>query len=236
MVLLYNALWLVPVSVFIGGLVGSPHCLSMCGPIVLNFAHQRASLIAYQCGRMLTYTLAGALLGAFGDRLLGSSRPPWLASLSLLFIAALLLLNGYRALSGKALHFAMPTGLSQLSAHVWRSLRLARWPKELSAAVAGALTVFLPCGHLYSFLIGAVATGAALRGAIYMFAFWLGSAPLLSVSGRWLQRILQPKIRNGQRWAGAFLVVAGLLSVLAFSARVRGLDSDASASTEEHCH
>lgn len=193
--------------------------MSMCGPIVLNFAAQRSLLTAYQIGRMVAYTAVGGIVGAFGQTLLGSNRPMWLSGLSLALIASLLIINGYRAVMDKPLHLPLPKSLSGLSTNLWKTLRFSRLPKALTAAMAGTLTVLLPCGHLYSFLLGAVATGSPLKGAAFMFAFWLGSAPLLSVSSRWLTRVLRPKIKNGQRWAGALLVVAGLFSILSFGAR-----------------
>jgi sulfite exporter TauE/SafE len=214
-----------------GGLLGSPHCMSMCGPIVLNFANQRSRLLAYQLGRMSSYCIAGALVGAFGEEVLGHERPAWLSGVSLLLIATLLLINGYRAISGKSLHLPMPAWANRASMKFWRALRISKLPKVITAAAAGLLTVLLPCGHLYGFLIGAVATGSATKGAAFMFAFWLGSTPLLSFGGAFLQKILQPRIENGQRWAGVLLLIAGLFSILTFAART---ESFAKHSSESH--
>lgn len=240
----HDSLWVIPLSVFVGGIIGSPHCMSMCGPIVINFANHRSRLFCYQLGRMLAYTVAGALVGGFGQALLGEDRPQWLSSLSLLLLALLLVVNGYRAISGKSMHLPVPEFLNKLSMKLWRNLRLSRLPQTLTASAAGILTVFLPCGHLYGFLLGAVATGSALKGAVFMFAFWLGSAPLLSVSGSWLQKILKPRIEGGQRWAGVLLVIAGLFSILTFGAKTENFakhlqknqQQDQSQKSSEHCH
>ena len=219
MALFSDPLWLIPLSVFVGGVIGSPHCMSMCGPIVLNFADRKANLLFYQLGRMLAYSLAGALVGAFGETVLGPSRPVWLSGISLGLIGLLLLFNGYRAFMNRPLHLPMPQFFVRASTTFWKYLRVSSLPKAATAGIAGLLTVFLPCGHLYSFLLGAVATGSAVKGAVFMFAFWLGSTPLLSFGGAWIQRLLQPKIANGQRWAGVLLICAGIISVLAFGAR-----------------
>lgn len=216
-----DSLWFIPFSVFVGGLIGSPHCMTMCGPIVINFANKRQQLIAYQLGRMIAYSTAGAIVGAFGEAILGHERPLWLSTFSILLISVILIFNGYRAVSGKSLHLSTPQFLNHLSAKIWRFLRLSSLPKIFTASLAGFLTVFLPCGHLYGFLIGAVATGSALKGATFMFAFWLGSTPLLSFGGVWIQKFLKPKINKGQRWAGVFLIIAGLLSLVAFAERAQ---------------
>jgi uncharacterized protein len=214
--LFHETIWFVPISIFIAGVIGSPHCMSMCGPIVLNFANKKMGLYSYQIGRMVAYCLAGASVGGLGETVLGQGRPLWLTNLSLITIGVLLFFNGYRAVVGKSLHLPLPTFLTRFSMKFWKALRMSSFPPFITAALAGIFTVLLPCGHLYSFLIGAVATGSALKGAVFMFAFWLGSAPLLSFGVAWFQKLLHPNISGGQRWAGMLLIIAGLFSILAF--------------------
>lgn len=245
--LFHNPLLLVPISVFVGGLIGSPHCMMMCGPIVLNFANDRKRLVAYQLGRMIGYTTAGAVVGALGNEILSGLNTCWVSTFSIFFIAILLIVNGYRAFLGRPLHLPMPKFLSKLSSRLWLHIRTSKLPKFFSSALAGLFTVFLPCGHLYGFLLGAVATGSAGRGAAFMFAFWLGSTPLLSVSGTVLQKILQTKMINGQRLAGALLVLAGVISVAAFGFRAQSshehqthqheaASEETARSSTPHCH
>lgn len=214
-----DAFLLIPASVFVAGLIGSPHCVSMCGPIVLNFASSRKALMLYQMGRLVAYTTVGILLGAFGQSVLGTQQSVWVSSLSLLFISALLILNGYRTYNNRPLHFPVPRIMTQASGTAWRAMKLHRLPKSLAAFFAGLLTVLLPCGHLYSFFVGAVATGSAWKGAAFMFAFWLGSAPLLSAGSLWFRKVVSNGPRQAQRVAGVVLVGAGLVSVLMFGAR-----------------
>ena len=212
-----DSLWLIPTSVFVAGLMGSPHCLTMCGPIVANFAGSKPKLIAYQAGRLFSYALMGALAGAFGDSILGSERPAWLAMATLLMIAVLLIFNAWRLWSGRSLHVPLPQWLSPIWMKIWRLI--IALPPQISAGAAGLLTVLLPCGHLASFLVGAMVAGTALKGAGWMIAFWAGSMPLLSLSGGWLQKLLRPDSRH-RPWAGAVLVVVGLVSLAAFAGRL----------------
>src|ERR1041385_7412652 len=103
-------------AVFLAGLIGSPHCMSMCGPLVLNFSNKKSRLFAYQTGRMLAYSLAGAAVGAFGGGLLGPERPGWVSSFTLLIMGLLLFINGYRALAGKSYHLPIPKFMLRFSA------------------------------------------------------------------------------------------------------------------------
>lgn len=218
-----QSLWLISTSVFIGGVIGSPHCLSMCGPLVFNFSNKRSYLFSYQLGRMLAYSIAGAVLGSVGSSLLGQSRPQWISNLTLITISILLIFNGYRAIAGKPLHFSLPPFLNHWIKKVWSLIRTPSLPKGIVALMAGFLTVLLPCGHLYGFLLGAAVTGSALKGAVFMFAFWLGSTPLLSASGGVLQTLIGSRMgRSGQRLAGVLLVVSGLLSLIIFSHNAEG--------------
>lgn len=205
--------------------------MAMCGPIVMNFAGKRDRLLAYQLGRGLGYVTAGAVAGGLGQKILGPAQPQWISNVAILLIITMLVINGWRVVLGKPLHYTLPTQLNIWMTSVWKWMRVSTLPKVFTAGLSGLFTVFLPCGHLYSFLLGAVATGSALKGFIFMLAFWLGSAPLLSFSGIWIQRFLKPKIANGQRWAGVLLVFAGVYSAATFGLRWYG-----SASTESGHH
>jgi uncharacterized protein len=217
--LFHDSIWWVSGSVFVAGLIGSPHCLSMCGPIAFSFSSRPMGLVGYQLGRLFSYTLAGAGAAVFGGAVFGVNRPDWLADLSLLLIALLLVVNGYRAIVNRPIHIKTPKFINRIAVKLWRRIGASNWPTPITATLAGILTVFLPCGHLYSFLVGAIAAGSAVGGALFMAAFWLGSTPLMSVGGIALQKFL--KVDNGtrQRWVGVILVGAGLFSVLAFGAR-----------------
>lgn len=212
--------WLVPLSVLGASLMGSVHCASMCGPLALNFASDRPRLIAYQLGRMSSYTALGALGGALGEAALGATRQPWLAELSLLTIAVTLIALGWRTMRGRGFHLRFPSVVENALGKAWRALALARWPKGISSLLAGSLSILLPCGHLYGFAAGAVATGTWWSGAIFMFAFWLGTVPALGVGARLLRRFLEPGAKKAPRLAGGLLVFAGLVAILTFALRV----------------
>lgn len=184
------------VAAFLVGLLGGVHCLGMCGGIVgaLTFglpedvrADARRSLpfaLAYNTGRIASYTLAGALMGGIG----------WLVVHLAVVREAQLLLHGLSGLFMIALGLYLAgwwRGLARverLGGRVWRHIeplgrRLMPVRTVPHALVLGALWGWLPCGLVYSVLVWSIATGDVLDGATLMLSFGLGTLPNLLALG-----------------------------------------------------
>ncbi len=236
--LLINSSFWIPLSILAASFVGSPHCLAMCGAITLNFAKDRHFLYCYHLGRLISYAGLGALAGVIGEKALSFQKLIWVPYLTTTLIALIMIYCGLKVLLGKTLHLRQPPFLQKLHLRAWSGLNALKLP-FLSSAFAGALSAFLPCGHLYSFLAGSLAAGSALRGATFMFAFWLGTLPALAFGIRWLRALLNPGLSRGPRWAGALLIFAGLLSLAAFAARIetpRDVDDQVQMAKSVRCH
>ena len=211
-------------SAWLVGLLGSTHCLGMCGGIVGmlsvaaqgNRARQWLLLGLYNLGRIGSYAAAGALLGASGNRLfeaLPGGLGRWAAQLlaAVFMIALGLYLTGWW------------TGLARLErigAHLWRRIepaarRLLPVRHPLQAFGAGMLWGFLPCGLVYSMLAWTLSADDALTGASMMAAFGLGTAPMLLVSGG-LAGALRVFTRRQQvrRASGLIVLAFGLYALL----------------------
>lgn len=217
-----NLAWLVPTSVFVAGVVGSPHCVAMCGPLVMSFGREKKTFAAYQLGRMFVYSTAGALVGSLGHVFLGSSIEG-ISTLSLLALASLLVVFAIRALPSQEgrLHLKMPRWFGSLQTKLWSTLRKYAPSPTIASFFAGALTVFLPCLHLYAFLAGAAATGSATAGAIFMFTFWASTLPALSAAPLLMKRFLGAGSSNSaKRWAAGLFLTAALLSLAQFATRL----------------
>jgi sulfite exporter TauE/SafE len=189
-------------ALFMMGLVGSgAHCVFMCSPIMaalsLNTSSRRWLLtIAYNLGRIITYTLMGVLFGALGHWLAQRVGALFQVQLALTVVAALFMLLIAIHISG--LYTALAP-LERLGGHLWQKLQpLARRllpVKHLPGAlVLGGLWGFIPCGMVYAALAASLAGGGALEGGALMLAFGLGTLPMLAVIGvaagglnRWLQ-------------------------------------------------
>ncbi|HKJ89426.1 MAG TPA: sulfite exporter TauE/SafE family protein [Gammaproteobacteria bacterium] len=210
-------------AAFLVGLLGGPHCATMCGGITatLTFGLDeriRASLWrqlpflgAYNVGRIASYTAAGVLAGALGTALAvgapHSTGPVILRSLAGMIMVALgLYIGGWWPAFSRVERVGMP---------LWRRLeplgqRLLPVQSLGTALGLGAVWGWLPCGMVYMVLIQALAAGGPAQGGMLMLAFGLGTLPNLmamgmfaAVLGRWLGN---PWIR---RVSGAVLIGLG---------------------------
>lgn len=206
-------------AVFLIGLLGGTHCVGMCGGIVSALSVQVVrqpgkaqdwSLhLAYNLGRITSYSVAGAALGALGS--LGLLLNNVLPVQMFLYVAANLMLVALGLyLTGLTGTLAFTERMGQA---LWMRIQpyTARYLPARSARQAfplGLLWGFLPCGMVYSVLSTALLTGSALRGAALMLAFGLGTLPNLMLAGM-LVKQLRDIVRN--RWVrlSAGLLVLG---------------------------
>lgn len=168
------------------GFFGSPHCLGMCGGVVTAFGLSMQSLTArqktflmvtYHFGRLTSYALLGVIAGFVGTTVL----QPLLVNNSLprILLGGVLILIGFSMLGLPFL-----TQLERLGGQVWQRMSPIRqkvfplntFPKAFGA---GILWGFLPCGLVYGALMMAVVGRDSLTGAMLMFAFGLGTLPML---------------------------------------------------------
>jgi sulfite exporter TauE/SafE len=187
-------------AAFVAGLVGSPHCVGMCGTFAILCGGRAADTVLWHLGRMTTYALLGALAGAFGAVLPG---PSWVAAA----VSFALMLWFAAALAGLVPEprVAIP-GLTRLGAAVSGNAN----PGMRYAF--GIVIGFLPCGLVYATLGIAVAAGTPPAGALAMAAFGLGTAPLLSTVALGLRRVVARDLRV-RRLLAAAVLAASLWSV-----------------------
>ncbi|WP_416308507.1 sulfite exporter TauE/SafE family protein [Neptunicella sp. SCSIO 80796] len=176
-------------SALLVGIAGSVHCVGMCGGIVgaLTFAiPARANpvpyMLAYNLGRISSYTLAGALTGYLG-KLFSHQVHQGLVWLQLLSGAFLLLLACYIGGWWKVL-----SQLEKLGGYFWRrisplSKRFIPFSSPAAALPYGLIWGWLPCGLVYSTLVWSLASGSAVDGALTMLFFGLGTLPALLILG-----------------------------------------------------
>ncbi|MDT8322604.1 MAG: sulfite exporter TauE/SafE family protein [Bacteroidota bacterium] len=169
-------------SAFVIGLVGSVHCLGMCGPIVLVLpgeVRERGrfffSRVLYNLGRAVTYAAMGLVVGFIGQSIALAGYQQWLG----IAAGALMILSVL--LPTKAARKILPTKQYDraLTALKSRLGKLLANSSQSSLFTIGILNGFLPCGLVYMALAGSLAMGSALGGAAYMFLFGLGTLPLL---------------------------------------------------------
>ncbi len=162
---------------FILGLVSSLHCLQMCGPIVLAYSVSARSRyrahLAYNCGRIITYTALGILAGEAGAALGLLGRMAGIASAARIISGTAMILAGF---------FMLPrTGLVKIGRPGFMQ-SAGRWiaaPWAGSKFALGLAMGFLPCGLIYAALLKAMETGTAQGGGLTMLGFGTGTAAAL---------------------------------------------------------
>jgi len=188
---------------------------------------------AYSLGRLFSYAMLGALVGAAGggfDRagaVAGFARPAAVLAGVLLVlwgVATLLSMYGVRVPA-----LAVPPALASRLANAVRAVRTR--PPVVRGLALGAFSAALPCGWLYAFVATSAAAGSALGGAAVMAAFWLGTLPVMVALGLGAQRVLGPVRRRLPLLTAATLIVLGLLTV---TGRIGGGASAAMTNHTEH--
>lgn len=207
-------------ALFLVGLLGGTHCVGMCGGIVgaltMGAPARWSMLLAYNAGRILSYSAAGAIAGALGAASLGlEGQMP--IRLILYFLANLMLVALGLYLLGvtRALAFTERAGQ-----HLWRLVQplTRRFLPARSMGQAfplGLLWGWLPCGLVYSALATSLTAGSAGSGALAMLAFGLGTLPNLLLAGIVLARLNEFVRRPAVRIFSGLLVLGfGLYGML----------------------
>jgi sulfite exporter TauE/SafE len=195
-------------AIFLLGLISGAHCLQMCGPIVLVVGPRRNAQLSYHAGRILTYTLLGALAGAAGHGVALIGQMAHLASGARIVSGAAMIVAGILMLgilpSSGLIAIRKPGRFTRIAA------RFLRMP-----FLGGLALGFLPCGLIYAALLKAMDAASLLSGALTMLSFGLGTAAALSALGLaagfvrpWANRLAPYTIML----AGALLLYRGLFA------------------------
>ena len=203
------------------GLLGSFHCIGMCGPIALALpVHHYSSLkkytgiIFYNAGRILTYTTLGLLFGLLGQSFfIGGFQQVISVSIGILLLLSVVLPR-FRFFGSNSTTF-----LYSFISSIKNSLGNLFNKKGLHFLFfIGVLNGLLPCGLVYLGIAGAIASGNYLRGAEFMFYFGLGTAPIM-FSVALLGQFVSLKYRNAIRKTMPVMV-----SIMAIMLIIRGLN------------
>jgi len=210
------------------GLLSTPHCLAMCGGIITalsmsgagvngNKAGNKTSLvIAYNLGRITSYTIAGAVAGLAGRQVVYALMPASGHNVLRIIAAGMLVLIG--------LHLCgwLPglRTIESLGMKLWGWLQpLARRFRTVSgirgALLTGVIWGWLPCGLVYSVLLWSLSSGDALSGALLLLVFGVGTLPGMVTAGFLGNEISSLLKRPALRTAGGLIIIIlGTLSLL----------------------
>ncbi len=187
---------------FLAGLIGSPHCVAMCGGFAATCARTPAGAAAWHLGRLSTYAILGAVAALVGHALPG---PPWVPAL----VSAVLLTWFAGALAG-----LLPEPRLFLPGVGEAMNRLVASDAPASRYLFGMANGLLPCGLVYAALALPVALGSVPLGALAMVLFGLGTIPALATLAAGLARLLRRGLWPRRLLAAGMLIV-GLWSIAA---------------------
>jgi sulfite exporter TauE/SafE len=213
-----DAAWMAALAM---GLLGSSHCVGMCGGIagalgrsadqspgaLAGLGQGLRSQLALNAGRIASYALMGALAGALGLGVASALGPMGRSTLRLVF-AALIVLVGLHVAgwwAGGASFIERPGAwlwarISPLTARIGPADRL--WKRVALGGVWG----WLPCGLVYAALASAAVAGTAAGGALFMVCFGLGTLPAVVATG-----VVAGRVEGLARHAGARGVAGALM-------------------------
>ena len=205
------------VSAFILGLLGSFHCVGMCGPIAFMLPVDRSNtfkkitqIAIYHFGRLLAYSIIGLVFGLIGKSLyiFGFQQ-----QLSIIIGVLMILVVLIPQQTFNKYNFSRP--VYRLISKVKSALGSAMKKKSMDTFLTiGFLNGFLPCGLVYMALFAAIAGGNAINGILYMAVFGLGTIPLMTTT-IYFSQFLKGKARQRiQKAIPVFVILIGALFIL----------------------
>jgi sulfite exporter TauE/SafE len=206
--------WLI----LFGGLLGSSHCVGMCGGFAVLLGINRTSLrqnlqgqLTFSLGRIASYATLGGLAGFAGKSL--AARVPAIVNVPavLCLLAGLFLLwEGLHA-TGLLRRRSAALGSGCLFGPLFATL--LKTPGLRNALSAGVFTGLLPCGLVYAFVSVAARTGDLQQGTLVMILFGLGTVPLMVLTG--VGAMLLGVTARKRLWQAAAwsVVLTGVLTV-----------------------
>jgi len=198
------------------------HCVGMCGGIVIAYSstkvqqgwsktEQSFSHLLYSLGRILTYSVLGAIFGFLGSVVTFSNT----ANGILWLIAGMAMLLTGLSLLGKVKFLALIEHSFSKSKWYQKNFRALVNSQSLSSFfLLGMLNGLLPCGFVYFFAITAASTVNAIHGAIVMMLFGICTVPALFSLGFFVGLFKQSGIRNiMMKLAAIFVILYGSYTV-----------------------
>lgn len=204
-------------SAFIFGILGSFHCIGMCGPIAFMLPVDRKNSIKktfqiafYHSGRLLTYSILGLLFGMLGKTIdfFGFQQ-----QLSILIGVSMILYILFPIKMINKFNFSKPIYkfISKVKSALGKELKKKTFD---SFFTIGFLNGFLPCGLVYMAIFGSLVSASFVYSSLYMVLFGLGTIPLMTTViylGKFLNTAIKQRIQN---IIPVFVVIIGILFVL----------------------
>lgn len=170
------------IAAFAMGVIGSFHCVGMCGPLALALPLKDDTLqskftgaLLYNTGRIVTYSLFGLVAGLLGKSFAVFGFQQWLSIVAGALIILLLLISRVFPSLFKNVQVA-----SNFFVRLRQYFGQLFFKKNQSTLFAiGFLNGLLPCGLVYLAIAAATATGGLFSAVLFMAAFGAGTLPVM---------------------------------------------------------
>jgi len=201
---------------FFIGLLGSLHCIGMCGPLAFSVPVRQHGWLAltgnklvYQLGRIFSYCLLGILAGLLGKQIWQAGLQQGISILT----GMLILLAAFSRLSKIRFSGSNPTFIVK----PFQKLTGFAFRHKANHLIIGMINGLLPCGFVYLALAGSLNTGSLTGSITYMFWFGMGTVPamlaaslLIGFSARAFRGKLNAAMPYAMLLIGAWFVLRGL--------------------------
>lgn len=213
------------------GLIGSTHCIGMCGPLAMALPVNTKSkweklflALTYNLGRVTTYTLLGAGIGAGSAFVIPAA---WQSSFSI-SVGILMLLSAvviFVLQRKKAIQILPDKWIKKVSQLIASRMQSGR---NIDVFLIGFLNGLLPCALVYAALVTAFASGSVMNSMVFMMFFGLGTLPAM-----WGVLFFSQWITQGirQRLNSIFPFMYALMGILLIA---RGLQAPAGPIPQDH--
>lgn len=206
-------------AVVIASLLGSLHCVGMCGAFLalsLDGPSRVRAQAFYHLGRLATYSGLGVLAGGVGSALdaggtlVGLQRPAMV--LAGVMVAGFGVLTLARAMGVRVRRAPVPAFFRDGVVRLQRAA--LAMPQGRRSLAIGMLTTLLPCGWLYAFVFTSAGTGSPILGGATMAAFWVGTLPALGALGAGLSAAAGPLRRHAPVLTAILVIVVGIATAV----------------------
>ncbi|NOU39335.1 MAG: sulfite exporter TauE/SafE family protein [Ferruginibacter sp.] len=195
-------------AAFTMGMLGSFHCVGMCGPLALSLPLKSNSFWAkltgsflYNWGRIITYSVFGFIFGIIGSSFSFFGYQQWLSIIiGVVILIFILLPKKYTAVSNNNFFYSFFTKLRNYLSKLFSK------KSNSSLFTIGVLNGLLPCGLVYMAAAGAVATGNIFNSILFMAFFGLGTLPIMWSIAFW-GNFVGINLRNNIKKAYPYMMV-----------------------------
>ncbi len=199
------------------GLVGSLHCIGMCGPIAIalplghnSWWHKTLGGLLYNVGRIITYTLLGAMFGLLGKGIEMAGLQRWAS----IVIGLLMILSVFFPMLFKSKAKLERFLFGYAGRMISKFRKLFTINSLPSLFLIGLLNGLLPCGLVYVAIAGAINTNSILNGVLFMAIFGLGTLPVM-LAIPLIGNLIGANIRKRYRHVlSTIVVIIGILFIL----------------------